>query len=71
MISEEVKNKIKILYQQKKYEEVIDFTEKFTKFKECPSGLINLLGSSYYLKKNPTVDDFYKSLNCFETAYKK
>ena len=71
MISEEVKNKIKILYQQKKYEEVIDFTEKFTKFKECPSGLINLLGSSYYLKKNPTIDDFYKSLNCFETAYKK
>ena len=39
MISEEVKNKIKILYQQKKYEEVIDFTEnECIKKNNCSNG---------------------------------
>lgn len=71
MISEEIKNKIKILFSEKKYEQVIELTENYTEFKERPSGLINLLGISYYLKKNPTKDDFYKSLNCFEVAYEK
>ena len=53
MISEEIKNKIKILFSEKKYEQVIELTENYTEFKERPSGLINLLGISYYLKKNP------------------
>ncbi len=71
MVSEEIKNKIKFLFSEKKYEQVIEITEKFTLSDERPSGLINLLGIAYYSKKNPTSDDFQKSLNCFEAAYKK
>ena len=51
MISEEIKDKIKNLYIQKKYEEVIEFAEKHTLPEERPSGLINLVGNSFYLKK--------------------
>jgi protein O-GlcNAc transferase len=71
MISEEVKDKIKNLYTQKKYEEVIEVSEKFTLSEERPSGLINLIGTSYYLKKNPTKEDFKLALSSFESAYLK
>src|SRR6056300_1158025 len=71
MISEEIKDKIKDLYIQKKYEEAIEFTEKFTLSEERPSGLINLVGTSYYLKKNPTKEDFCTALSLFESAYLK
>ena len=43
MVDEEIKDKIKNLYTQKKYEEVIEVSEKFTLPKERPSGLINLI----------------------------
>ena len=71
MISEEIKDKIKDLYIQKKYDEVIEVTEKFTLPEERPSGLINLVGTSYYLKKNPTKEDFFTALSLFESAYLK
>ena len=71
MISEEIKNKIKDLYIQKKYEEVIEVAEKFTFPEERSSGLINLVGTSYYLKKNPTKEDFFTALSLFESAYLK
>ena len=71
MISEEVKNKIKALYIEKKYDELIKFTEKSTLPKDRPSGLINLLGNSYYLKNNPSKEDIYNALSLFEQAYLK
>ena len=71
MISEEIKDKIKSLYIQKKYEEVIEVSEKFTLPQERPSGLINLIGTSYYLKKNPIKEDFRLALSLFESAYLK
>ncbi len=71
MISEEVKDKIKNLYTQKKYEEVIEISEKFTLPEERPSGLINLIGTSYYLKKTPTKEDLRLALSSFESAYLK
>ena len=71
MISEEIKDKIKSLYIQKKYEEVIEVSEKFTLPQERPSGLINLIGTSYYLKKNPIKEDFILALSSFESAYLK
>ncbi len=69
MISKEIKDKIKNLYIQKKYEEVIGFAEKYTLPKERPSGLINLVGNSYYLKRNPTKNDISNALFLFEQAY--
>ena len=71
MISEEIKDKIKNLYTQKKYEEVIEVSEKLTLPEERPSGLINLIGASYYLKQNPTKEDFKIALSSFESAYLK
>ena len=71
MISEEIKDKIKSLYIQKKYEEVVEVSEKFTLPQERPSGLINLIGTSYYLKKNPIKEDFILALSSFESAYLK
>ena len=71
MISEEIKNKIKGFYIEKKYDELIKFTEKSTLHKDRPSGLINLLGNSYYLKNNPSKEDIYNALSLFEQAYLK
>lgn len=71
MISEEIKDKIKNLYIQKKYEEVIEVSEKLTLPEERPSGLINLIGTSYYLKQNPTKEDLKIALSSFESAYLK
>ena len=51
MVTDEIKNKIKILFSEKKYENVIELTEKFTLLKERPAGLLNILGISYFLKK--------------------
>ena len=62
MISEEVKNKIKALYIENKYDELIEFSEKFTLPEERPSGLINLIGISYFSKKNST-DNMFIRLN--------
>lgn len=71
MISEEIKDKIKNLYIQKKYEKVLEVSEKYTLLEERPSGLLNLIGTSYYSKKNPTKDDLQQALSSFENAYLK
>ena len=71
MISEEIKNKIKSLYLEQKYNELINYTEEFTKSEFRPSGLINLLAISYYSRKNSTKDDIFNALKLFEEAYLK
>lgn len=71
MISDEIKEKIKKFYSEKKYEEVIKFSEQFTNQDERPAGLINIIGLSYYQKKNPDEEDFNLALKSFELAYLK
>ena len=71
MISEDIKNKIKSLFSEQKYDELINYTEEFTLTEHRPSGLINLLAISYYSRKNSTKDDIFKALNLFEEAYLK
>lgn len=69
MISEDIKNKIKLFYTKKKYDELIDFVEKHTQESERPFGLVNLLANAYFLKKNSTKQDIIKALNLFENAF--
>lgn len=71
MISDDIKEKIKKFYSEKKYEDVIKFSEQFTSQDERPSGLINIIGLSYYQKKNPDEEDFNLALKSFELAYLK
>ncbi len=71
MLTDEIKNKIKILFSEKKYEQVIDISEKFTLPEERPAGLINIIGISYFLKKNRNENDIKVALNCFELTYLK
>ena len=71
MIVEEIKNEIKNLYIEKKYDELIYFSEKNTSPDERPSALINLIGISYYSKKNPSKEDYRTALSLFENAYLK
>ena len=71
MISDEIKNKIKNLFSEKKYEQVIEISEKFTSADERPAGLINIIGISYFLKKNKDRNDIEVALKCFELTYLK
>ncbi len=71
MLTEEIKNKIKILFSEKKYEEVIEISEKFTLPEERPAGLINIIGISYFLKKNRNQSDIKNALSFFELTYSK
>ncbi len=71
MISDEIKLKIESLFAKKKYEEVINITEKFIKKEERPAGLASLIGSCYSLKKNKLKKDLILSLDFFEEAYLK
>ena len=71
MISDEIKNKIKNLFSEKKYEQVIEISEKFTSADERPAGLINIIGISYFLKKNKDKNDIEVALKCFELTYLK
>ena len=71
MISDDIKNKIKDLYLQKKYEELIEAYEKIPTHEEKPSALLNIIGLSYFLKKNANEKDINFSLLLFEQAYSK
>ncbi len=71
MVTDEIKNKIKILFSEKKYENVIELTEKFTLLKERPAGLLNILGISYFLKKKRNEKDIKLALTYFELTYLK
>lgn len=71
MISDDIKNKIKDLYLQKKYVELIEASEKIPTHEEKPSALLNIIGLSYFLKKNANEKDINFSLLLFEQAYSK
>ena len=71
MLTEEIKNKIKILFSEKKYEQVIELSEKFSSPEDRPAGLINIIGISYFLKENRNENDIKIALSFFELTYLK
>ncbi len=71
MLTEEIKKKLKNLFSQKKYEEVIEISEKHIPPEDRPAGLINMIGISYFLKKNRSENDIKNALLLFELTYLK
>ena len=71
MISDEIKNKIKILYTQQKFQELIEFSEKFIPENQRTSAILNIIGLSYFLKENSTEEEINLSLSFFEQAFLK
>ena len=71
MISDEIRNKIKILYTQQKFQKLIEFSKKFIPEDQRPSPILNIIGLSYFLKKNSTEEEINLSLSFFEQAYLK
>ncbi len=71
MISDEIKNKIKTLYTQKKFQELIEYSKKFIPEDQRPSPILNIIGLAYFLKKNSTEEEINLSLSFFEQAYLK
>ena len=71
MDEEAIKEKIKNLFNQKKYKELIYIAEQnFTKNQRSP-GLINLIGVAKFYKEDVTREDIQESLLCFEEAFLK
>ena len=71
MLTEEIKKKLKTLFSQEKYEEVIEMSEIHTLPEDRPAGLINMIGISYFLKKNRSENDIKNALLLFELTYLK
>ena len=69
MIDKKVEEKIKNLFLNKKYEEVIKFSEKYTVPYKRPSSLSNLIGISKIVKKNISETDVQSALDLFEETY--
>ena len=65
------KKKIKTLYEQKKYNELINLVEKNIIEENRPAGLINILGIEKFYKDNLTNKDIFEALSCFEQAFIK
>ncbi len=71
MLTQEIKKKLKTLFSQEKYEEVIEISEMHIPPKDRPAGLINMIGISYFLKKNRSENDIKNALLFFELTYLK
>ena len=69
MIDKKVEEKIKNLFLNKKYEEVIKFSEKYTVPYKRPSSLSNLIGISKIVKKNISETEVQSALDLFEETY--
>lgn len=64
-----VKEKIKTLFSQKKFDELIDLADKNFPEESRSSGLLNLIGVAKFNKKDLTFKDIQESLLCFEKAF--
>ena len=51
MISNAIKEQIEKLFSEKKYQEVIEISDKFINQNERPPGLASVLGTCKFLKK--------------------
>ena len=69
MITNNIEQKIKNLFLKKKYEEVIEISEKYTIPYKRPSSLANLIGVSKIFKNNLTEHDANSALECFVETY--
>lgn len=71
MISSAIKQQIEKLFSEKKYQEVIEISDKFITAQERPPGLASLLGTCKFFKANRTEEDIKSALSYFEEAYLK
>jgi len=71
MISSAIKQQIEKLFSEKKYQEVIEISDKFISENERPPGLSSILGTCKFLKNNNTEEDIRSGLSYFEEAYLK
>ena len=69
MDEEVLKEKIKILFKQKKYKELIYLADQNFPEKLRSPGLINLIGVAKFYKEDVTRKDIQDSLLCFEEAF--
>jgi protein O-GlcNAc transferase len=69
MIDEFTKRKIENLFSEKKYEELIKFSELSIEPSKRPSSLSNLIGVCKIFKKDRSKDDIHSALIYFEEAY--
>lgn len=69
MIDELIKKKIENLFSEKKYEELIKFSELSVEPSKRPPALSNLIGICKIFKKSRSKDDIYSALVYFEEAY--
>ena len=58
MISSAIKQQIEKLFSEKKYQEVIEISDKFITAQERPPGLASLLGTCKFLKANRSSKSF-------------
>ncbi len=70
MIDENLKEKIKILFKEKKFSKVIELTDKINP-ENRSAGLENIIGISKYSDKNLSLKDAEDALSCFERAFLK
>ena len=71
MISSAIKQQVEKLFSEKKYQEVIEISDKFISPNERPPGLSSILGTCKFLKENGTEEDKRIGLSYFEEAYLK
>ena len=71
MVLEFIVKDIQKLFTEKKYNEVIEKSEKLFPVNKRPSFLSNIIGSAKMLKKDKSEADVREAINCFETAYSK
>ena len=64
-----VEKKINKLFLEKKFEDLIEISEKFTVVNKRPASMANIIGISKILKKNRTEIDVSSSLELFNETF--
>ena len=70
MIDENLKEKIKLLFKEKKFSKVIELTDTIH-LENRSAGLENIIGISKYNNNNLSSKDVEEALSCFERAFLK
>jgi len=71
MVLEFIAKDIQKLFAEKKYDEVIEKSEKLFPIKKMPPFLSNIIGAAKMLKNDRSEEDVRNAINCFELAYFK
>ena len=71
ILNEDLKNKIKNLFQEKKFIELINLIQNKIEPNQRPASLWNLMGVARLSKKNPTKENLVLAINDFKEAYFK